>query len=470
MSAVTINQIAPFLVQATQTMVIQAYNGGLGASQPGGVQVTLTGPSAETHTISTFSFWSDTEVRFAMPSFTNTGSWSAAFTSVLTSNSVTFDTFTSSALITSVTSPTTPGGAITINGSGFGASQGGQTLKSGTGVPFPDVTSWSATQIQAVLPVFVVSGFPPGILQLVQIFSAGHFPLLPPSLESNYIFYIEGNPVLTATFPNNNPLTVAPGQNFEIIGVGLGFSQGATVCKLNGSTITPSFWGTATSGTYNGQQIIEFQVPGGAAIGPASLVLTNGIYSATQNLNIQTALALPGGTTAVRGQPVILTGSGFGGSFGTLTYFSVSGAPIAATATNWSNTQIYTNIPTNADFGPGFFWVFPSGSTRENGIFGGFTVGNTAGGPATSPFPVGVNVVSTRTDGTYPIGPFSPFPQGVVQSIGINNNYSVAWLNPDGTDYTAIATPSTDMTAVGGLIAESQAALGLYPPVVIEGS
>lgn len=473
---VTINANYPLDVQAGTEMALQAYNGGFGASPPGGVQFTITGPSAETHIISSFSAWSNTEVRFVMPAFANAGAWNGTFTASLTSNTINFTAFVDPGgyFISSISpNPAQAGQTITLSGT-FPPTQGtgfGFNLKTGNqNIPNGAITSWSASTITFVLPVTVIGGFPPGLVQIIELWDNGHFPLVPQSLHSNILLNVESNPFITTTIPS--PLVVAPNQSFEIVGAFFGYSQGATVCTFHtvtGSpqTIVPTFWGTATSGVHNGQQVITFVVPAGADLsGSDSLVFTNGSFSVTQSLTVEAPLALPGGTSGTRNQPVTLTGSGFGASFGTLTYFSQNGSPIAATATDWSNTVIRTNIPGNADFGPGFFWVFPSGATREAGIFTGFTVGNQASGPTNNYYPAGATIISTNTSGTYPIPPGSQYPRGIIQSGSvILGLFDVKWLNPDGVTYSDVTTPTADITVLAGLCGAAQSVLGTFPPV-----
>ncbi len=439
--------------------------------------MTLTDTALdETHLISSFTSWSDTEIRFVLPTITNVASpgWNAQFTAGISSTSIGFFPFVdgSGYNITAISpSPATAGQTITMTGT-FPATQGtgfGFNLQTGKGVSIAPL-SWSATTITFVLQTNVAGGFPPGLVQIIELWANGHFPLVPPGLHAPILLNVEANPFIETTIPS--PATVAPSQSFELVGTFFGYAQGSTTCTFNtvgglGVPITPTSWGTATSGTYNGSQVITFTLPSGADLSSSSsIVFTNGLYSATAHLTVEAALVLPGGTSGTRYQPVELAGSGFGATFGTLTYFSQNGAPVAATPTDWSNTIIRANIPGSADFAPGFIWVFPTGTSREAGIFTGFTIGSHASGPASTLFPNGALVTSMNTTGTYPIPQGSTFPRGVVQNPAAGvNTYLVAWLNANGT-YSNITTPSSDMVPLGGLAVQSQTVLGTFPPVV----
>jgi hypothetical protein len=298
-------------------------------------------------------------------------------------------------------------------------------------------------------------------------------PLVPPTLHATILLNVEANPIIEVTLPS--PLTVAPSQSLEIIGAFFGYAQGSTTITFNFAgglsvPLTPTSWVTAQSGTYTDSQVIAFTLPSNADLSSnSSIVFTNGLFGVTQSLTVEAPLALPGGTTGTRSQPVSITGTGFGATLGTLTYFSANGAPTSATPTDWSNTLVRTNVPGTADIGPGYFWVFPTGATRENGIFTGFTIG-AASGPATTLFPNGQSVTSNITNGTYPIPPGSSFPRGIVQNPGAGlGNYLVAWLEADGVHYSEITTPSANMTSMGSLCAKSQSVLGVFPPVNIIG-
>ncbi len=473
-----LSYVSPLFIQAGTTVYVQAWHGGLGASQPGGVQLTLTGPSAETHVITTFSSWSDTQVSFVWPAFTNSGSWSLAFTAVITSNTINFlNVGTDPIAITSVSpTPVVPGGTLTINGTGFGATQGTHYIQlditSGLlGPLLCAVTSWSATQIQVTIPSNAVGGFPPGQIQSVGIWTPGSF-LFPPTDHASASIFVESNPSLTLTSPAGG--FAAPSQSAFVVGHGFGFTQGSSTVSFHTvggvpSPVVPVLWATIDPGqTDAGQQIIEFVVPALADLGADSLVITNGAFSITIPLSIQSPLALPGGTAGTRNQPVTLTGSGFGASFGTLTYVSAGGNPTTAAPTDWANTLIRTNVPATADFQTGYFYVFLPSATRESAIFTGFKIGTQASGPATSPFPTGNPVTSFRTDGTYPIPAGTRFPRGVVQGTAPGvNTFSVAWLNANDNEYTLINTPGSDMVALGGLANHTQTVIGAYPPVVI---
>ncbi len=235
--SLAINTFFPQSVQAGTTCAIQAYNGGFGASPPGGVTLTLQStPPGETHNITSFTSWSDTEIRFVLPTITNIGdSWAASFTAVLFSNSLAFFPFVdgSGYNISMISpNPATAGQTITLTGT-FPPTQGtgfGYNLQNGNSVPIP-VSTWSGSSITFVLPGTLIGGFPPGFVQTIELWDNGHFPLVPPGIHATILLNVEANPTITETVPS--PLIVARNQSFEVVGSFFGYQQGSTTIQFN---------------------------------------------------------------------------------------------------------------------------------------------------------------------------------------------------------------------------------------------
>ena len=360
-------------------------------------------------------------------------------------------------LVTSITpDPVEPGQTITLHGN-FPVTQDSLIVSyDGPLNGFP-VTSWSNTTITATLPTNIPASFPPGTPHTVGIW---HLSILINVLYTNEFIIVEGPPTISSI----TPAQAAPNQTCTVTGSGFGATQGATLFNLNGTPVTPTFW-SATS--------IKFVVPGATPVGSATILVGVPGFEATSMFSVAAPLALPGGTTAVRSQPVNITGSGFGATAGTLVYFSALGLPVDLVVTDWSATSIFANLPSNADFGPGFIYLILNGQTSESSIFSGFTIGSGAAGPATTPFIVGLSWVISLNVTAYPhvqyeIGgsdPFEPFPRGQIASNPSPGFYGVNWLTATGAipTFQLITAPASDLIALGPLTVETLTALGLTP-------
>lgn len=153
---------------------------------------------------------------------------------------------------------------------------------------------------------------------------------------------------------------VAPGQSFTIVGTSFPTQVGTTIVynTVSGLPATPTLESWVVSGpdTY-----VTIRIPAGADIGAGSVVLTNGSTVITQGVTAQTALDLPpfGTPLSAPNQPVIITGSGFGSTTGSLFFFPTNGGPFKCLVTDWSATQIISNIPSTAAYEQGYFVVLP---------------------------------------------------------------------------------------------------------------
>ena len=473
---VTLTGVFPNNIQSTQNILITS-NGGFGASPPGGQTATFTetGGGGEVATSTTFPFWSDTQIVCTVPTLTNAGdlgvTWALTFSATgIISTSLQVIPFVDSMLMTSITpNPQLSGQTLTLNGSGFGATQGTHFVAVGSPpTSFGEtlaVNSWSDTLITVAAPTTFSAGFPPGVPNEVGIWTPGSF-LFPAALHTNQYTNAEGSPTITAYIPS--PTFVAQNQTLTIQGTGFNPTQDGTTVQFftaGGIPVAPviTSWGQDNTGLAT----IKLTVPGSADLGTCHVTFTNGSFSVSTNpFTVEAPLVLPGGTVATQNQPVHITGVGFGseGVGTTLIYFSASGFTEVVTATDWTNTSIYANIPADADFGPGFFFVIPAGETRAVAVFSGFTVQQGSAGPAASKFIPNVTwVTSSKRDGTYPIPSNSPFPVGQVSGINDPTHIQVSWLKPDGT-YQGLNTPNADAAPLGALTSGTLVAIGALPP------
>src|SRR5206468_12067527 len=135
--------------------------------------------------------------------------------------------------------------AVTIAGTGFGATQGSSTVTFNGTSATP--TSWSATSIAVPVPAGATTGN-------VVVTVGG--------LASNgSAFTITVPPTITSLTPASGPVATP----ITIAGSGFGATQGASSVTFNGTTATPTSW-SATS--------IVVPVPAGATTG--TVVVTVG--------------------------------------------------------------------------------------------------------------------------------------------------------------------------------------------------
>jgi RHS repeat-associated protein len=212
------------------------------------------------------------------------------------------------------------GNPVTINGSGFHASQGSNWVAFNGWQG--NVISWSDNQIVATVP----SGS-----------STGPVKASVNGAVSNLLPYTVPNLVINTLSPSTGPV----GTQVTLTGVGFGASQGTSVLSFNGQ---PS--GSISS--WSDTQIIA-TVPVTAASGP-TIVRVNNIKSNATNVfsvppPIVNSYSLIGGAT---GTTVTINGSGYQASQrnSTITFNGV-----AATATTWTDTQIVATVPSGASTG-----------------------------------------------------------------------------------------------------------------------
>ncbi len=304
---------------------------GFGASQGAGY-IAFQGAEY----VTAVSSWSATQIIVTVPSNVIPGNLYVNQNG--TSSNLTAYTVVAS-VITSI-SPTalTPGGLLTINGSGFGASQGsGYIAFQGAGY-VTAVTSWSATQIVVTVP----SNVTPGNLYVNQNGTASN--LMP--------YTVPPTPNITSITPN----PAALGTSVTITGSNFGASQvsGSTV-SFNGTNAgTASSW-SATS--------ITLAVPSGATTGGV-VVTVGGVASSSWSLTVQATPTISSisPTALTPGGQLTINGSGFGASQGA-GYIAFQGAEYVTAVSSWSATQIIVTVPSNVI--PGNLYVNQNGTSSN---------------------------------------------------------------------------------------------------------
>lgn len=196
--------------------------------------------------------WCDTQVVATVPVGAGPG-YAGVVQNGLASNGKWFVPF-SAPIVNSLSSWWgTPGSAVTITGSGFGATQGTGWVTFG-GAP-AQVVSWSDTSITATAPATPWSGYV-GVVQN--------------DVVSNGIWFV----VLTPPVVNSvTPASASIGATFTIQGTGFGATQGTSWVTLGGTSIPVVSWGDTR---------VVATVPAGATPGYAGIVrdgvTSNGIW------------------------------------------------------------------------------------------------------------------------------------------------------------------------------------------------
>jgi hypothetical protein len=212
------------------------------------------------------------------------------------------------------------GAAITINGSGFGSSQGSSTVTfNGTTA---SVTTWSASSIAVAVPTGATTG---NVVVRVN------------SVNSNgKAFTVVGTPAIASLTPS----TGAIGAAITIAGSNFGSTQGAGDVKFNGVTATITSWGASS---------IVATVPAGATTGNV-VVRAGGVNSAGSAFTVAATPSITSLTPAsgAVGASITIAGQNFGTTQGS---GSVKFNGTTATITSWSATGIVAAVPTGATTG-----------------------------------------------------------------------------------------------------------------------
>ncbi len=216
--------------------------------------------------------------------------------------------------------PVSPAGSsVTINGSGFGTTQGSSTVSFGGITSTP--SSWTDTRIVAPVP----SSLQPGAADV--IVSVG-------GTASNAASFLVIPTIVGAT-----PRSAPTGASVTITGTSFGDSQDSSTVTFQDMPVTPSAWSNTS---------ITLSVPDAAYEGPI-VVTVNGI--ATNGLPYAITPTITGisPASATAGTVVTVSGTAFqpNQNFSPVTFAGVSATPIS-----WSNTSFTVPVPSGATTGP----------------------------------------------------------------------------------------------------------------------
>jgi len=386
-----------------------------------GAAVTITGTNfvstqgsgtvAFNGTTATVTSWSATSIAVTVPSGATTGSV-VVFASGVNSNG---KTFTVTPVITSLSITTgVVGAAVTINGTGFGPTQGTGTVKfNGTAAT---ATSWSATSIAVTVPTGATTG---NVVVNTGVNSNGS------------AFAVVSAPSITSL----SITTGAVGAAVTVTGTNFGATQGSGTVSFNGTTATATSW-SATS--------IAVTVPSGATTGNV-VVFADGVDSNGSNFTVlNSTITSLSPTSGVVGTAVTITGTNFGSTQG-----SVSFNGTASNVTSWSATSIGVTVPNGATTGN---VVVDISGVNSNGVT--FTVMSTL---PTGWADADVGAVGVAGSASFASNVFTAAGAGAgvynTSSDGLNFVYQT--LSGDGTIVARVVSIGATYAQAGVMIRET---------------
>ncbi|MDQ7823261.1 MAG: IPT/TIG domain-containing protein [Candidatus Eremiobacteraeota bacterium] len=291
--------------------------------------------------ISAFAYasWSDTQIVCASPSLVDGESYCVSVNRVVGGV-----TYTSSCLVIScsavaplpsiatVTDPASAGGAITISGANFGATQGqGYVgLISGSNQSISaTVNSWATGTIIVIVP----SNFTSGSMDVfVHVAGRGN--------SSTYTVTLNTDPIIN--YASKIPLR--NGIQILIAGSNFGAAQGTGSATISGSgTLTVNSWSntqilaTPSGLTVNTNESITVTTDGGLT----SLAFPVHVDNTTTDPTITTTRPL---STLIPGEPLLINGTNFGAVQGAGTA-KVQGYNL--TGISWGASNITGNVPSS---------------------------------------------------------------------------------------------------------------------------
>jgi RHS repeat-associated protein len=344
---------------------VQVNGSGFGPSQ-GSSTITFTGVSPM------ITSWSDTQIVVTIPATVSTGQVKIVEGGVNSNLNINFTV--PPPQVTSLSPGSgVVGTQVTINGSGFQASQGSNSRVTFNGGSAATVVNWSDTQIVAAVPAGTATG-------PVRVFVN--------NVSSNQdVDFTLPNPQITSVSPSTGPV----GTQVQVNGSGFGAAQGASTLAFTAS-VSNNGPAVASIVSWSDTQIVV-TVPSVGATGPV-IVSEGGVPS---NSNIDFTVPTPQITSITPnigggGNPVTITGSGFQASPGAQGKIPFYGGN--ATITSWSDTQIQAIVPGTAATGP----VQVVASNGEGSNYINYTVPNlmvTRLSPGQGP--VGTSVTITGT-------------------------------------------------------------------------
>lgn len=323
------------------------------------------------------------------------------------------------------------GTAITITGSGFGASQGSSTVTVG-GVNAV-ASSWSNTQVLAQIP----NGPGPGPQSVLVNVGGQAGP--------------GGTVTVTPTISTVTPSTGYAGSFVVVSGTNFGSQiSGSSSVTFNGTPVQSSNWTPSAVGV---------MLPAGVTTGPVVVTGCNPSASWCGSTNSLT-FTVPTGPTILGlspvagpiGSTITVSGQNFGTS-GTVTFNGVT-----ATPTTWGIDTIVTPVPAGATTGPVVV-------TTEGTASAGYTF--TVNGGVTGISPVqgsaGTGVTITGTGFGSSQGTGTVMFNGVSATVSSWSNTSIIAIAPTGAVTGSVAVQVNGLTNLGPVFTFLPAISSLSP-------
>ena len=291
-------------------------------------------------TVATPTNWGDTSIVVPVPAGATSGSVVVTVGGVA-SNAPQFTVYPNPGITSFTPGSGLTGTSVTVTGTNLGTTQGASTL-SFNGTNANTMSSWSDTQIVALVPSGATSGTIAVVVNGISGVSGSSFLI--------------NNPIINSV----SPPAAGPGGTITLIGTGFGATQGASQVQFNNDS---SLTGTVVSWS---DTSIRVTIPANAPTGPAVVrVIANGLTSADAQFTIS-VLAVssydpPGGPVGIT---VAIIGSGFGA---TQTDSTVSFNGLSATVTAWGDTEIDAVVPAGTTNGPVSVQV--AGITKQGTVF-----------------------------------------------------------------------------------------------------
>jgi RHS repeat-associated protein len=323
---VTTSSIVKFTIPPPQLNSISPTTG------PAGTQVTVNGSGFQTTKGSnallingytaTTSSWSDSQIVAAIPAGTTTGPVRVSVNNVSSNQDLVFTI--PNPIITLISPSSGPVGTqVTLNGSGFGASQGSSTFTF-QGIT-ASIVSWSANQIVATVPPGTMTGY----IQVTVLGIGSH---------AGDVYFTIPAPQITSISPTSG----VPGTQVTVNGSAFRATQSA-----GGNISYVYFNGVGAAVTNWSDTQIVATVPASATTGPVKVsgfgANSNADVVFTTANPIITSLSPSSGPVSTQVQ---INGSGFGTVQGAVKVSNINAAVVS-----WSDTQIVATVPTTARSG-----------------------------------------------------------------------------------------------------------------------
>ena len=403
-----ITNIMPASSGPGATVTIMGHD--FGATQPTGGAVSFNGSSA------TIVSWSSNAIAVLVPSAATTGQVVVTAAGGITTNGVSFAVTSSPVISTISTTSGIPGTKITIDGSGFGSSQGQAIVLLGN--TYGGVVSWSDTEVIGA----VASNARSGVVQVVR-----------GGIGSNTFIFTVPIPTVSGV----NPSSGAPGDQITISGAGFGATEGAGIVWV-GST-----YGVVSS--WNDNQIV-CTIASSSRSGTVK-VLQGGAWSDPTQFTVSSGSAPS--VTLTPGMINMYIGETRG-----IRAIAANGSPVVGLTWASSNASI-VSLSTDD---PPILTASAAGHVTITAGDGKADIFVAAGLPPGSPvpqFPDGTVRWSIPGDFTQII-PAVPSPQGVADTFGVDGAGNIEAVTTDGlVAWKTNAGADTQLVAdfQGGLVA-----------------